>query len=32
MALADQVQGLRWVIEAVVGGVAELHTAAGRVD
>ena len=32
MALADQVKGLRWVIEAVVGGVAELHTAAGRID
>ena len=32
MALADQVQGLRWVIEAVVAGVAELHTAAGRID
>jgi pyrrolidone-carboxylate peptidase len=32
MALADQVQALRLVIEAVVAGAAELHTAAGRVD
>jgi pyroglutamyl-peptidase len=32
MALADQVRGLRRVIEAVVAGVAELHTAAGRID
>jgi pyroglutamyl-peptidase len=32
MALGHQVQALRLVIEAVVAGVAELHTAAGRVD
>jgi len=32
MALADQVRALRLVIEAVVAGAVELHTAAGRVD
>lgn len=32
MVLADQVQALRLVIEAVVAGAAELHTAAGRID
>lgn len=32
MALADQVQALRWVIDTVVTGTAELHTPAGRID
>lgn len=32
MALADQVQALRWVADSVVAGTAELRLAGGRID